>query len=579
MGERVRAAPDTLTDAQTDLSQVFLYARETYPSELLGGIVLATDGIYNRGTDPVYAAAALQAPVYALGVGDTTLTRDVAIRDVLYNRIAYLGDKLEMRVELAATNASGAGTTVSVEAVGEDGRTRTLAQERVTFSGERAYRSVAFTVEPAREGVQRYRVRASSVADERNRANNAREVYVDVLDRRQRVAIVAAAPHPDVAAIRKALEGTLNYELDFALIGDLRLDSEPYDLYVLHALPSGLPGEDALLRRIRAEGAGTWVVTGAGRRTAAASEAIDLLGIDLRGGQVNAASPQLKGTFDLFTAGDRWGEVVAQLPPATAPFAEYGPLAAGDVLLTQRLGRVQTDYPLLAMGDVNGRKQAVFVGQGLWRWRLAEFQREGSHEVVDGIINATTQYLALREDRSPFRVSASERVYTTSDDVRLQAELYNASFQRVNDPDVAVVVTEADGTDYRFLMDRVGEGYQLRAGRLPAGSYRFEAATEFAGETYRDAGAFTVRQLELESLVTTANWAGLRRLAAQQGGRFFGSQDLEGLADELLGAPTARPVLYESVRTRPLIDWPWLLAISLALLSVEWLVRRRLGTY
>ena len=229
------------------------------------------------------------------------------------------------------------------------------------------------------------------------------------------------------------------------------------------------------------------------------------------------------------------------------------------------------------MGEVGGTKVGVFAGEGLWRWRLAEYQANGDHETFDEIVLATVQYLALRDDKRPFRVTPSKRVYTTNEDVRLQGELYNASFQLVNEPDVEVSVREAAGASYEYVMDKVGSTYQLRAGRLPAGDYTYRASTEFAGDSYRASGSFSIQRVDLETSVTTADWDLLRRVSDARGGRLVAADQLDALADELIAGANARPVRYQQVRTRPLIDWWWLLSIVLLLLAGEWFWRRRLG--
>ena len=213
LGEQVRTlaagSPDTTIDQATDLASALDFAREQYPPELLAGVVLATDGIYNQGSDPAYAAEALVAPVYAIPLGDTTPQRDIAIREVLHNRIAYLGDKLELQVDVQATGLSGGGSNVSVVSLGTGGGTR---NETVRFASNRDLQTVRFEVTPTRPGIQRYRITASPASDERNRSNNVREIFVDVLDARQRILILAAAPHPDVSALRQALDNNKNYE-------------------------------------------------------------------------------------------------------------------------------------------------------------------------------------------------------------------------------------------------------------------------------------------------------------------------------------------------------------------------------
>ena len=571
VGERVRTGNDTLADAATDLSALFTYARQQYPPELLAGVVVATDGIYNQGADPGYAAAELLSPTYAIPLGDTTPQRDLAIREVLYNRIAYLGDKLEIRVDVLATGLSGGGATVRLSGGNAD------ASESIRFDRPRALRTVTFEVEPERAGLQRYRVSVPATDGERNVVNNAREIFVDVLDARQQILILAEAPHPDVSALRQTLDANENYETAYAKLAGFDGDLADVDLVIFHGVGREAAGAEAVLRQLDGRSVGRWFITGS-KPLAAGIGLQDLFSLSAKPSG-NVVTPRLNRDFRLFSVGENWDEQLRGYPPVEAPFGEYGPLAGGEVLLTQNIGRVETDYPLLAMGEVDGAKTGVFAGEGLWRWRLAEYQASGDHEVFDAMVLATVQYLALRDDKRPFRVTPSQRVYTTNEGVRLQGELYNASFQLVNEPDVEVRLTESGGASYEYVMDKVGNAYGLRAGRLPAGDYRYRATTDFSGNAYQAEGSFSIQQVDLERAVTTADWGVLERMSQARGGRTVSAEALDALAEELIESSNAKPVLYQQVRTRPLIDWPWLLGIVLLLLAGEWFWRRRLGGY
>ena len=574
IGERVRSSGndvDSLADAATDLSAVFAYARQQYPPELLAGVVVATDGIYNRGADPSYAAAELLNPTYALPLGDTTPQRDIAIRDALYNRIAYLGDELEVQVDVLATGLSGSGATVRLSGGGAN------ETQRLQFRRDRALETARFTVTPKTVGLQRYRLSVPAVAGERNTVNNTREIFVDVLDARQQILLLAEAPHPDVSALRQALDANENYETSYAKLADFDGDVSDVDLVIFHGVTRGAERAATLLRQLNGRGVGRWFITG--RQPSAAGLALQGLFSLSAKPSSNVVTPALNPGFRLFSIGEAWAEQLRGYPPVEAPFGDYGPLAGGEVLLTQRVGRVETDYPLLAMGEVAGAKTGVFAGEGLWRWRLAEYQATGQHAAFDEMVLATVQYLALRDDKRPFRVTPAQRVFATDEDVRLQGELYNASFRLVNEPDVAVQLTEDGGARYEYVMDKVGGAYQLNAGRLPAGDYRYRASTSFGGEAYTANGAFSIQRVDLEQAVTTADWEVLRRVSQARGGRLVSEAELDALAEELIASSNAKPVLYQQVRTRPLIDWPWLLGIVLVLLAGEWFWRRRLGGY
>jgi len=97
-GAAVKAEGDLrFTDKRTNLDAVLTEISDVYGSQNLGAVVLATDGIYNEGNNPAYRNFQIKAPVYTIGLGDTTQRRDLLIRRVFNNKIAYLDDRFSIQ--------------------------------------------------------------------------------------------------------------------------------------------------------------------------------------------------------------------------------------------------------------------------------------------------------------------------------------------------------------------------------------------------------------------------------------------------------------------------------------------------
>src|ERR1039458_9599962 len=86
--------------------------------------------------------------------------------------------------------------------------------------------------------MQRYTVKLSDVDGEVSFANNVKDIFIDVLDGRQKILILADAPHPDVAAIKNALESNENYEVNSFIANDFDKSLVGYNLVILDQLPS-----------------------------------------------------------------------------------------------------------------------------------------------------------------------------------------------------------------------------------------------------------------------------------------------------------------------------------------------------
>jgi len=71
-------------------------AINNHSSQRIGAIILASDGIYNKGINPIYTAVKSYAPIYTIGLGDTIRPKDAFVIGLKNNNIVYLNDKTEL---------------------------------------------------------------------------------------------------------------------------------------------------------------------------------------------------------------------------------------------------------------------------------------------------------------------------------------------------------------------------------------------------------------------------------------------------------------------------------------------------
>src|SRR5690606_7205189 len=84
-----KEAPD-FKEQQTDISQVFDYITNQYSNRNIGAVIIASDGIINKGNAGSQQASVLKFPVYTIALGDTIAKKDLFVRNINYNRITYL---------------------------------------------------------------------------------------------------------------------------------------------------------------------------------------------------------------------------------------------------------------------------------------------------------------------------------------------------------------------------------------------------------------------------------------------------------------------------------------------------------
>jgi hypothetical protein len=287
----------------------------------------------------------------------------------------------------------------------------------------------------------------------------------------------------------------------------------------------------------------------------------------------------LNAGFSTFTLSDELKSNLPGFSPLVSPYGDYVATGGAQVLAYQRIGRVDTQYPLIVVGETNEVRTCIIAGEGMWKWQLYDQLQHGSKEITQELLSQLSQYASTKSDKRKFRVTSSKRLYTELEDISFQAELYNDNYEPVNTPEVFIKIRNRERAEFDYTFNTSGDAYALTIGRFPEGNYTWSATADLNGVRHTHDGRFVVQPVHLESLESTADHGLLRELAGQYEGRMIYPADLATLTEELLANQNIKPVLYSTTRTMPLIHIRWLCIILLAALCMEWFLRRFYGGY
>ncbi|MDF3079175.1 MAG: hypothetical protein K0S09_3064 [Sphingobacteriaceae bacterium] len=554
----------------SDISSVFKEVGDQFTNRNIGAIILATDGIYNRGGNPQYEAENIKAPVYTVALGDTVAKRDILIANVNYNNIVYLDNQFQIEVEVEGYQSAGASSRLTVS-----GKSGSLFSKPVSIISNEFKLTAPVTLPANKKGIQRYTVTLAPIENELSERNNSFTFFVEVLDGKQKILIVANSPHPDISAIEQAVENNKNYEVKTAYINDLKMaDVEQAGLVILHQLPSATSPAQELLKAVAAKP--VWYILGAQSSVPGFSAAQGALSISA-GGSVQEATAKVNPDFYSFTLSETSKARIQNFAPLLSPFGSYGLKGPGAVLLKQQIGKVATENPLLMFADDQQRKIGILAGEGIWRWRLEDFEENGNHEAVDELLTKSVQYLSAKDDKRKFRAYPARNAFDENENIVLNAELYNDSYELVNTPDVNLAVRNAAGRSYTFLFSRTGKSYVLDAGILPPGEYTFTANTQLGKNKHSSSGQFVIVQQQAEFQHTTANHQLLYGMSQQSGGKMIYPSQLDELVKLVKANEQVKTISYEERRYEDLINLKLIFFVILGLLTLEWFGRKRSG--
>ena len=578
-GEHV-APTDTFTygEKETDIAQFLTYATDQYGDQNLGAIVLASDGLYNHGSNPLYVPKKTTAPMYAIALGDTVVKPDLSITHVFQNNIAFLGDKFPVQIDIAASKLSNRTATLKIERI--DGNQRISVEQRTLhLDSDDYFDTEEVLLEAIQPGILHYRASVSGIAGEALYSNNVKDFYVEVIDGRVRVLILENSPHPDIAAIYTVLQEQKNYTAEEYLAKDFTGDLKDYDLVILHQLPSAQFDAAPLLARLDALKLPRLFIVGGQTQLGRFNASQPYLDIQAGHQSLNEVTGQVDGNFTLFTVPDELMQQIPKFPPLLAPFGQYTSSPSAQVYLWQQIGKVETQFPLLLFGEEGNTKTGILAAEGFWRWRLYDFMQHRNHDMTNTLLSKTIQYLTVKEDKRRFRAAPTANLFHDNQVVGFDAELYNRSYERITDPDVFLEVRDDQGNTYSYTFSKNSSAYFLSLGKFPVGEYTYTAYTDYEGQRQQVKGKFSVQQTQLESYITTADHQLLHALTAEYGGTVYYPNALDDLSTRLLSDEKIKPVMYQSVINQPLIHLRWIFFIFLLTLGLEWFIRRYLGGY
>jgi len=560
----------TYNGKQTDIANALQQLNERFANQNIGALVLATDGLYNLGTDPQYTARNIKTSIYTIAQGDTIPRRDLLIGNINYNKTAFLGNDFEVEVLAEAYQSAGENMQLTVT---EDGRQ--VHTQSINITSAAFKKIIPLKLNADKKGIRKYAISLTPVKNELSVQNNTETIYIEVLDARQKVLLLYDAPHPDISAIKQSIESNKNFEVKTSLVADIgSLQLNNYNLVILYQLPTGSYGA---IHNILAGKTPLWFIAGPQADLQALNNAQKLVKINSGRAEVQETFAQPVSSFSAFTVSDSTQNKLANLPPLLAAFGSYEASASASVLLKQKIGAVATNYPLLAFADAGGRRIAVLTGEGLWRWQLAEYREFGNHHAVEELLSQGVQYLTANANRNRFRVYPSKNIFDDGENILLNAELYNDALELVNTPDVKINLKDETGKNYSFLFTRNGQSYQLNAGALPVGEYTYLATTTNGKEQSSAKGQLTVKPLNLESRQSTADHTLLKAISAQSGGKMLQPSEVSKLADLIRKNENIKTVVYEDKHYSDMIDLKWIFVLILLLLGAEWFLRKREG--
>lgn len=583
-------------------------------------VILLTDGVTTEGkpiSEVAHYARRKQIPLFVVGMGDERPPRDLRLSDLLVDDAVFLGDVVNFDLRLAGSGFASQQVNVWLRRQGSD---EVLAQQTLTLTGDASAQSVRLSYRPAQEGDYEFVVGADPLPNESNLENNRLKQLVHVRDETIRVLYVQEYPSPEFRFLKTLLErglkrdnggkaielSTVLQEADqeYVALDETaervfpvsREELFKYDVVLFGDVnPTYLsrPVLENLLAFVTERGGGLVFIAGP-RHTPLAyrgSPLEDLFPCDLSSvtlptaeslltrtrrvqpTPLGAVSPPLQladtaaGNLDLWRS----------LPPLRWFLPSLEPRVGAHVLTVAEGDSAASElaHPLLLMQYVGAGRVVFQATDESYLW--SRFQ--GTDLYYERYWIQLIRYLSrsrLLGTSRGVELTSDRSQYYRGEAVPLHVRFLDDRMAPVADDGVVVVVEQEHGRRQRIKLQRdiARRGiFEGSVSSLAEGTYRAWLAAPTVEGT-PPAADFMVLPPPGEQARLAMDAADLRLAAKTSNGIFYDMQSASRLVDDL---PEGRQVRIESLPSAPIWNSPVLAGLFVGLLTLEWLLRKRMG--
>ena len=523
--------------------------------------VLISDGNQTSGSDYVFSFDA-NNKVYPVIVGDTTTYLDLKINQINVNKYAFHKNKfpVEVFLQYAGTKTVNANFAISQG-------NNVLFKENVSFSPSKKSQIINILLPADKTGLQIFNARISSSESEKNTYNNAKKFAVEIMDQKSEIAIISAINHPDIGTLKRSIE--TNAQRKVTIIKPNQISElSKFNVLILYQPTSDFKQVYDANKNLKIN---TFTITGNSTNFNFLNQNQDLL--DCRvSSQKEDYLATFSADFNLFAAENIGFE---NFPPLENPYGTFTAKNNVSVLLSSRIRNVETNLPLMAFSDNQGKRSAILLGENLWKWRAHSFVDKKSFEQFDVFLDKTIQFLASNDSKKSLIIN-HERFYNQGDALEITAQYFNKNYEFDEKARLTIAVTNTKTKQVkRYDLLKTTNSFKVNLDGLSAGQYSFTVKELNSNASY--SSTFEILDFDIEKQFVNPDVTKLKQLASQTSGVAFVPNQIDTLIKSLLENEEYKAIQKNVVTKTPLIDWIWLLVLIAIFLASEWFLRKYNG--
>ncbi|OBX24123.1 MULTISPECIES: vWA domain-containing protein [Bizionia] len=547
---------------QTNISKAIKGLEAIYKNTV-APTILITDGNQTFGADYEYTTKSYKQPIYPIVIGDTTKHVDLKITQLNVNKYAFYKNKFPIEVILVYNG----NEPITSEFKITTGNT-TLYSENISFSKTNNSKIVQTTLTANQIGVFAYQASIQPISNEKNTVNNSKNFAIEVIDEQTNIAIVSDILHPDLGALKKSIESN-----EQRTVSILKPDAylSKIDEFQLAILYQPNVRFKAVFNKLNSDNRNRFIISGSQTNW----QFLNSVSSDYQHDMVSQSENYLaiiNTNYSEFIIPDVAFE---SFPPLKGFFGNLNMKVPFQALLYKQIGNISTDKPLLVSFENQNRREAILLGENIWKWRAQSYLNNNDFKNFDDFTGKMVQYLASKKRRERLSLTY-ESFYDGNTNVVFQAQYFNKNYEFDNRETLLIKVTDETSNESKSIpLVLKNNNYEADLSSLPAANYKFTVTANTSNMS--KSGTFKILDYNIEQQFTNADVAKLMQVAKAKDGRVYFQDQLADLTTNLLTDKRYATIERSTKKTVSLIDWKYVLGLVILALSAEWFYRKYKG--
>jgi hypothetical protein len=524
-------------------------------------IVLLSDGNQTIGND--YQYTSIKDPVFPVVIGDTTKYQDVKIAQINVNRYSFINNQFPVESILQYEGTQTIKLRYSLENNG-----KIIFSERINFSEKNNSHILKTFIKASKEGTNFFTSKIEYLENEKNVVNNSKNFSVEVIDKQSEILIVSSFYHPDLGALKKAIESDKQRKVTIRIVDNKNIQLNNYQLVVLYQPNNKF---NIIIDQLNSNKSSFMLITGS--KTDWLFLNNKSLGINKKNiNQLENYSARFYNGFLNFSQKNIGFE---NLPPMIDYYGETTVSIPHQTLLYQSINGFSSQNPLLATANHNNQKKVFLFGEGLWKWRSSSFLKNDSFQYFDEFIGNLVQYASNKKIRNRLDLDINS-FYNANSSIQIGAFYVDENYQFDDRATILFTIKNKNSKKKQtFPFSLSGSSYQLELTSLEAGEYEY--TIEVDGRNISKKGTFKVNEFLVEEQFTNANSYKLELLAQKTAGKLYFEDKYRLVIDDLTNDTRFSTIQKSKKTIDKLVNWQWLMLLIIGLLSLEWFIRKYIG--